>query len=81
MTPICREVRHFIAQKFGTDLRAINRTARLDDLGIDNLDKLQLVLGLEDHFDIHICAQSGAHMQTVGDAVEIVAFNLGSASP
>ena len=41
-----------------------------DDLGADSLDQLQIVMDMEDAFDIEIPEEAAMDIQTVGDAIE-----------
>ena len=42
----------------------------VDDLGADSLDVFQIVMGIEEEFDIEIPADVAEKIATVGDAVE-----------
>ena len=42
----------------------------IDDLGADSLDVFQIIMGLEDEFDIEIPSDEAEKIVTVGDAVE-----------
>ena len=45
-------------------------TTFVDDLGADSLDVFQIVMEIEDMFDIEIDNEKIEHIITVGDAVE-----------
>ncbi len=42
----------------------------IDDLGADSLDVFQIIMGLEEEFDIEIPNEAAEKIVTVGDAVE-----------
>ena len=42
----------------------------IDDLGADSLDVFQIIMGLEEEFDIEIPSDEAEKIVTVGDAVE-----------
>ena len=42
----------------------------IDDLGADSLDVFQIIMGLEEEFDIEIANEDAEKIVTVGDAVE-----------
>ena len=42
----------------------------VDDLGADSLDVFQIIMGIEDAFDIEIENEDAEKIATVGDAVE-----------
>jgi len=45
-------------------------TTFIDDLGADSLDVFQIVMGLEEEFEIEIPNEEAEKIVTVGDAVE-----------
>lgn len=45
-------------------------TTFVDDLGADSLDVFQIVMGIEEEFDIEIPTDAAERIVTVGDAVE-----------
>ena len=45
-------------------------TTFADDLGADSLDVFQIIMGLEEEFDIEIPNEQAEKIVTVGDAVE-----------
>lgn len=44
-------------------------TTFTDDLGADSLDIFQIVMGIEEEFDIEIPAEAAEKITTVGDAI------------
>ncbi len=47
-----------------------NATTFVDDLGADSLDIFQIIMGIEEEFDIEIPQEAAENIVTVGDAVE-----------
>ncbi|MCR4658212.1 MAG: acyl carrier protein [Lachnospiraceae bacterium] len=45
-------------------------TKFVDDLGADSLDIFQIIMGIEEEFDIEISTDDAEKIVTVGDAVE-----------
>ncbi len=45
-------------------------TTFIDDLGADSLDIFQIIMGIEQAFDIEIPTEEAEKISTVGDAVE-----------
>ncbi len=43
-----------------------------DDLGADSLDVFQIIMGIEDEFDVKIDAEMAEKITTVGEAVELL---------
>lgn len=44
----------------------------VDDLGADSLDVFQIIMGIEEEFDIEIPNEVAEKIVTVGDAVEAI---------
>ena len=47
-------------------------TTFMDDLGADSLDIYQIIMGIEEEFDIEIPAESAESIETVEQAVEMI---------
>ena len=45
-------------------------TTFVDDLGADSLDVFQILMGIEEEFDIEIANDAAENIETVADAVE-----------
>ena len=45
-------------------------TTFVDDLGADSLDIFQIIMGIEEEFDIEIPTEAAEQITTVADAVE-----------
>lgn len=52
-------------------------TTFVDDLGADSLDVFQIIMGIEEEFDIEIPQEAAEHIVTVGDAVEQIKNAIG----
>ena len=48
----------------------------INDLGADSLDTVELVMGIEDSFDLSIPDDAAEKIQTVGDAIKYIEENL-----
>jgi acyl carrier protein len=44
----------------------------MDDLGADSLDTVELVMALEEEFDIEISDENAEKIQTVQDAIDYI---------
>jgi acyl carrier protein len=47
-------------------------TTFTEDLGADSLDLFQIIMGLEDEFDVQIDPEQTENISTVGEAVELL---------
>jgi acyl carrier protein len=53
-------------------------TTFVDDLGADSLDVFQIIMGIEEEFDIEIANEEAEHIVTVADAVDKIKNALNS---
>ena len=60
-----------IAEVLNVDTEDITMaTTFVDDLGADSLDIFQIIMGIEEEFDIEIPQEAAENIVTVGEAVE-----------
>ena len=72
-------LRKVIAEVLNVDQAEITMdTTFVDDLGADSLDVFQIIMGLEEEFDIEIPNEEAEKIVTVGDAVEQIKNALNS---
>ena len=65
------KLKKVIAEVLSVDPDEITmETTFADDLGADSLDVFQIIMGLEEEFDIEIANEEAEKIATVGDAVE-----------
>lgn len=65
------KLKGIIAEVLNVDEDEITmETTFVDDLGADSLDVFQIIMGLEEEFDIEIPNEEAEKIVTVGDAVE-----------
>ena len=71
MASVEERVVDIVAEQLGVSKDQINReTSFVNDLGADSLDTVELVMELEEEFDINIPDDAAEKIQTVGQAVE-----------
>ena len=71
------KVKAIIADKLGVDPTKVVDEARfVDDLGADSLDTVELVMALEEEFDIEIPDADAEKVTTVGDVVDYLKENV-----
>ena len=67
------KVRGMIAEQLGIGLEQVTDEAKfIDDLGADSLDVVELVMALEEEFDIEIADEEAEQIATVGDAINFI---------
>lgn len=65
------KLKKIIAEVLNVDEEEIKMdTTFVDDLGADSLDIFQIIMGLEEEFDIEIANEAAETIVTVGDAIE-----------
>ena len=65
------KIKAIIAEVLNVDENEITmETTFTDDLGAESLDVFQIIMGLEEEFDIEIANEDAEKIVTVGDAVE-----------
>ena len=65
------KLREIIADVMNIDEKVIKEDSSFEnDLGADSLDVFQIIMGIEDAFDIEIDNDEAEKIVTVGDAVE-----------
>ena len=66
-----------VAKQLGKEEADVSMEAHfIDDLGADSLDTVELVLELEEHFDIEIPDDVASTLLTVGDVYNYLEANV-----
>ncbi len=65
------KLQKIIAEVLNVEAEEITlETTFVDDLGADSLDIFQIIMGIEEEFDIEIANEDAENIVTVNDAVE-----------
>ncbi len=71
MASVEERVIDIVAEQLGVNKDQISRESNfVHDLGADSLDTVELVMELEEEFDIHIPDDAAEKIQTVGQAID-----------
>ena len=74
---ILEKVKAIIVEQLGVADTAVTMEASfIDDLGADSLDIVELIMALEEEFDIEIPDSDAEKIVTVGDVVEYLKDNI-----
>jgi len=66
-------VKNIVAEQLGIGVEEVNNESSfIDDLGADSLDTVELVMALEEEFDIEISDDEAENISTVQAAIEYV---------
>jgi acyl carrier protein len=73
MSSINDRIKQIVAEQLGVDEDQVtNEASFMDDLGADSLDTVELVMALEEEFDIEISDEDAEKIQTVQDAIDYI---------
>lgn len=67
------KVKQIISEQLGVDEGEVTPSASfVDDLGADSLDQVELVMALEEAFDVEIPDEDAEKLRTVQDALDYI---------
>ena len=71
------KVKEIIVEQLGVAENAVTQEASfIDDLGADSLDIVELIMALEEEFDLEIPDSDAEKVVTVGDVVDYIKDNV-----
>ncbi len=74
---IFEKVKEIIIEQLGVSETSITTEASfIDDLGADSLDIVELIMALEEEFDLEIPDSDAEKVVTVGDVVDYIKDNI-----
>jgi acyl carrier protein len=72
-TNVETKVKGIIAEQLGVSEEEIKTTSSfIEDLGADSLDIVELVMAMEEEFEVEIPDEEAEHIKTVQDAVNYI---------
>ncbi len=73
MASVKERIVEIVSEQLGVNKEQINDdTHFVNDIGADSLDTVELVMELEEEFDINIPDDAAEKIQTVGEAIEFI---------
>ena len=69
---VLNKIKSIVADKLSINASDITMDTTLEDLGADSLDVVEVIMALEDEFDIEISDEVAENISTVGDLVEYI---------
>ncbi|KAF5073824.1 acyl carrier protein [Proteiniclasticum sp. QWL-01] len=66
------KVKHIIADKLGISEGEIKMETTFEDLGADSLDIVELIMAIEEEYDIQVSDEEAERAQSVGDVVNYI---------
>jgi len=80
MADIDTRVKEIIVEQLGVAPEEVtNEASFINDLGADSLDTVELVMALEEEFDMEIPDEEAEKLQTVGQAVDYIKSHVSAA--
>ncbi len=74
---LTNRIRTIVSEQFGVNMAEVTPDSNiLDDLGADSLDVVELVMTLEDEFDIEVPDEAAESIRTIGDVERYVAEHV-----
>ncbi|MEA3500828.1 MAG: acyl carrier protein [Candidatus Marinimicrobia bacterium] len=71
------QLKELVVDKLDVDESKVTKEASfIDDLGADSLDTVELIMSLEDEFEISIEDEDAEKLKTVGDALDYIEKNV-----
>jgi len=78
MDNVEQQVKEVVVEQLGVNPDEVTPEASfIDDLGADSLDTVELVMALEEKFDIQVPDEDAEKLTTVGAAIEYIKANSG----
>ncbi|GIO10792.1 acyl carrier protein [Cohnella xylanilytica] len=73
MSDVYDRVKRIVVERLGVEEAEVTSEANFkDDLGADSLDVVELVMELEDEFDLEISDEDAEKITTVGEVVNYI---------
>ncbi len=73
MSDIAERVKKIVIEHLGVEEGKVTDSASfIDDLGADSLDTVELMMDIEDEFDLSIPEEEAQKIITIGDAIKYV---------
>ena len=70
-------IKPIIASQLGVDTEKVTPSAKIsDDLGADSLDSIELVMALEEEFNIEILDEDAEKIKTIDDIIVYLAGRI-----
>ncbi|MCF8037928.1 MAG: acyl carrier protein [Desulfohalobiaceae bacterium] len=73
MMSVLEKIRNIVSEQLDVDPQDIKpESAFVDDLGADSLDLTELIMAMEDEFELEIDDEEAQNLRTVNDAIKYI---------
>eukprot|EP00803_Ostreobium_quekettii_P002766 evm.model.scf_666.4 EVM.evm.TU.scf_666.4 scf_666:16754-19204(-) len=69
---VLEEVRGIICEQLGAEKEAVTGDAKFADIGADSLDTVEIMMQLEETYDIQLDEEAAEALETVQDAASLI---------
>ena len=66
------QIKSILSAQLSVDVDDLNDTTTFDDLNADSLDVVEMIMALEEEFNIEIPDEDAEKIRTVGDVAEYI---------
>lgn len=74
---VFEKIAQILATQLDADVEAITADTRIaEDLGADSLDVVELLMSIEDEFDVEVPDEEIENVKTVGDVVDYIQAHM-----
>ncbi len=78
MSDVVNKVKKIICEQLDvSEEDVVSKASFVDDLGADSLDQVELIMAMEEEFDISISDEDAENINTVQDTVDYITKALG----
>lgn len=77
MTSVLEKIRKIIVDQLGVEEEEVNLDTSFEDLNADSLDIVELIMAMEEEFDLEIPDEDAEKLTTVSAAVEYIREKTG----
>ncbi|MEE1238404.1 MAG: acyl carrier protein [Acutalibacteraceae bacterium] len=74
---VFEKIKEILAEQLDANAEEMTMETRIDeDLGADSLDVVELLMSIEDEFEVEIPDEEIENLKTIGDVVEYIQSNM-----
>ena len=69
---ILEKISTIVAEQFGVEESTVTADTTFEDLGADSLDVVELIMAVEEEFEVQITDEDAENIQSIGDVVNFL---------